>query len=319
LLLRKTKNQEGICFGRDEEYGSAEEEYGLAPILRFLQRHHRDQASITSYSDRSNITISPHVKVILEENSYAVSKLLGEEFYNEKSVLSSIVDDGEGVGGSVLSSEVLRFALECAAKNRETCFFNTLIEWSGGEDHDYFTGSLMDVMFDYIGDNCYRFREYMAVYMNEQNFDSLALVNCVLDVLPKKNRMYQWKSFWKYFQYDEWGEEDTVTVSSRHPVFTAIRIECQYEIISDIVQKDPSILESLENYESLPPFAIVAATRTYKDYIHPKNGYACSFKKYDNHVQDKKKQAIVCGTCTKQKSGVWNCEKCTKESMFVME
>ena len=284
VLLQHTKNdEEAISFRYDEN------EFGWAPINQFLQRY---QASITP---DNNVVISPHVKVILEESCYVVSQLLAKEFMSRKSVLSS-VEDGAGVG-----SLVLRFALECAAKNIEKCFNSKirLYDYDGG-CHIY--KSLLEIMIEYLGDdvdNRDLFHRYMKVYMTESNNDSISLVNCVLDSLPKQNNLHFWRMFWDIFEEDEWGGEDA-TASPRHPLFTAIRLECQYEIISDIFTKDPSILVSLDNYESLPPFAIVAATRSYKDYIHPKKGYCCSYKKRSN---SKPTQAIICGTCTEIGSG----------------
>jgi hypothetical protein len=283
-LLEHTKNtEEAICFGYDEN------EFGLAPINQFLQRY---QASITP---DNNVVISPHVKVILEESCYVVSHLLAQEFISGKSMLSSI-EDGGGVG-----SLVLRFALECAAKNTDKCFNSNikLYDYDGGCD---LYKSLLEIMLEYLEDdvdNRDLFHRYMKVYMTESNNDSISLVNCVLDSLPKQNNIYFWRMFWDIFEEDEWGEEDA-TASPRQPLFTAIRLECQYEIISDIVTKDPSILVALDNYESLPPFAIVAATRSYKDHIHPKKGYCCSYKKRRN---PKPTQAIICGTCTEIGSG----------------
>jgi hypothetical protein len=278
-LLQHTRNIEEAIF---LEYD--ENEFDLAPINQFLQRY---QAFITP---DNNDVISPHVKVILEESCYAVSQLLAQEFISKKSVLSSIEDGGE------VGSLVLRFALECAAKNTDKCFNSNihLYDYNGGCG---IYKSLLEIMLEYLGDdmdNRDLFHRYMKVYMTEPNNDSISLVNCVLDSLPKQNNFYSWRIFWGIFEEDEWGGEDA-TASPRHPVFTAIRLECQYEIISDIVTKDPSILVSLDNYESLPPFAIVAATRSYKDYIHPKKGYCCSYKKRSN---SKPTQAIICGTCT---------------------
>jgi hypothetical protein len=280
VLLQHTKNnEEAICFGEEDEFG-------LAPIRRFLQQH---QVSI---SPDNVVIISPHVKVILEENYYALSKLLAQEFMSKNSVLSSI-EDGGGVR-SLVCKEVIRFALECAGRNVDRCF-NSKIHYL--YDYDYLYKSLLEIMLEYLGDevdNRDLFHRYMRVYLSESNNDSISLVNCVLDSLPKQNNIYLWKKFWDIFEGDEWGGEDA-TATPRHPLFTAIRLECQYDIILDIVTKDPSILESLDNYESLPPFAIVAATRSYKHYIHPKKGYCCSYKRRTN---SKPRQAIICGTCT---------------------
>jgi hypothetical protein len=284
VLLRHTKkHEEGICFGY--------ENYAMCLIREFLKRQ------MVSLSPDNVVMISPHVKVILEENCYVVSTFLAEEYISEKSSVLSSIEDGGGVG-SLLCKEVLRFALECASRNINKCF-NSKIELYRENYDTLICISLLQAMLLWLRkvDNRDLFHRYMKVYMTESNDDSISLVNCVLDTLPKQNKMYYWGIFWNVFKDDDWGKEDATTSCSpspRHPLFTAIRLQCHSEIILDIITKDPSILDSLDSYESLPPFAIVAATRSYEDRIHPPKQGSNDLCLYRNQFYG---PAIICGTC----------------------
>ncbi|OEU08540.1 hypothetical protein FRACYDRAFT_249431 [Fragilariopsis cylindrus CCMP1102] len=290
ILLRHTKkHEEGICFGY--------ENYAMCLIREFLKQQmvslSRDNDNDDD-NDNYNVVISPHVKVILEENCYVVSTFLAQKYISEKSSVLSSMEDGGGIG-SLLCQEVLRFALECAARNRNKCFHSKIELYR--ENYDTLICiSLLQAMLLWLRkvDNRDLFHRYMNVYMNESNDDSMSLVNCVLDTLPRQNKMFYWGIFWNVFKDDDWEKEDATTSCSpspRHPLLTAIRLQCHSKIISDILTKDPSILDSLDNYDSLPPFAIVAATRSYEDRIHLKEGNFCLYR---NQFYG---QAIICGTC----------------------
>ena len=84
-----------------------------------------------------------------------------------------------------------------------------------------------------------------------------------------KNRP-RWNRFWEIFCDEEWewGEEEEIEKDGgsadqvdTHPLYTAIHLGYQLNsVITDIVKKDPRILETFDHQECLPPFALVTAT-----------------------------------------------------------
>ena len=289
LLLKSTENKKLICFGGDDhgdddheiiemidDYVSGEEYDGLYPVIRFLQRQDSDE------NNRAFLII-PQVKVILEESLYVVSKLLGEVYkHGVQHVLLS-----KGIGSAV-SEDVLRFAkIQFESNNTEEIFKSTCFTFSC-IDNRYDHCTLLGLMFKSLNeDNRGSFLWYMHMYMkNRSDHDDsiLSLVHSVLDdVLPtstitysSKNHLSYWTNFWSVFKNDEWKNDDSGSVSGQskdhqHPLLIAIRNEYQYEVIVDIANKDTTILESFDNHENLPPFALVAARRSYNNSNHANN------------------------------------------------
>ena len=283
LLLKSTENKKLICFGGDDhgdddheiiemidDYVSGEEYDGLYPVIRFLQRQDSDE------NNRAFLII-PQVKVILEESLYVVSKLLGEVYkHGLQHVLLS-----HGIGSAV-SEDVLRFAkIQFESKNTKEIFNSTFFVFSTTDNRDDHSNhcrmTLLGLMFKSLNeDNRGGFLWYMNIYMkNRSDHDDsiLSLVNSVLDDVlptstPSNNYLSYWTNFWSVFKDDEWKIDDNCSVTGQskdhqHPLLIAIRHEHKYEIIVDIVNKDPTILASFDNHENLPPFALVATRRSY--------------------------------------------------------
>ena len=295
LLLKSTEDEKLICFGGEVrvridglDYISEDEYDGLYPVIRFLQR--QETSTIMRFlqrqeSDENNkaFLIIPQVKVILEESLYVVSKLLGEVYkHGVQHVLLS-----KGIGSAV-SEDVLRFAkIQFESNNTEEIFKSTCFTFSC-IDNRYDHCTLLGLMFKSLNeDNRGSFLWYMHMYMkNRSDHDDsiLSLVHSVLDdVLPtstitysSKNHLSYWTNFWSVFKNDEWKNDDSGSVSGQskdhqHPLLIAIRNEYQYEVIVDIANKDTTILESFDNHENLPPFALVAARRSYNNSNHANN------------------------------------------------
>jgi hypothetical protein len=306
-----------ICFGSNAEYG-------LYPIIRLLKGKETSTESelssdpnLVSNEENDNVSIPANVKVILEESDYVSSKLLGESYKYRRNVLVS-----RGVN-SALAEEVLSFATLQLESKKTNKFFTSSIEITTRRSEGTRTiigrknTSLMTLMFGSLKNgNQKTFLTYMKMYMKNiestrDDYSFRSLVNCVLDnVLPKKNKLQHWNSLWKLFKDNDWSDEIIATDVDRnndlqhqqqqHPLLTAINHEYRCEIIVDIVKKDPTILESSGqgNPESLPPFALVAATRSQKDSVHPEKRHDCKIFK---RVHSKKKlmeQAIICCKCT---------------------
>ncbi|OEU07335.1 hypothetical protein FRACYDRAFT_251140 [Fragilariopsis cylindrus CCMP1102] len=314
LLLQKTRNSALICFGSNNDRVVVQ--YGLHPIIKLLQGKETSTESesstdlnLVSNDENNSILIPTNVKVILEESNYALSKLLGEYYKYGRNVLVS-----RGVN-SALAKKVISFAtLHLESKKTNKWFTSTFkINTLPGTNIDPENTNLMALMFNSLkNDNQKICLQYTKMYMKNiesthDDYSFRSLVNCILDkVLLKKNKLQYWNSFWKLFKDNDWSDEIIATDvdqnhhEQQHPLLTAINHEYRYEIIVDIVSKDPTILElsGQGNPESLPPFALVAATRSQKYSVHPEKNCDC---KLFRHVHSKKmlmEQALICCKCT---------------------
>jgi hypothetical protein len=216
--------------------------------------------------------------------------------------------------GSAVSEGVLRFArIQFESKNTEEIFNSTFFVFSTtDDDFDHCRTTMLGLMFDSLNeDNRDSLFWYMKMYMknkSEHNNDlSLPLVNSVLDDvlpiskpvswsygydIPSNNAFSYWTNFLSVFKNDEWKNDNNSSVSGQnkdhqHPLLIAIRrLEYQYEIIAD---------------ENLPPFALVAARRSYNNSNHTNcPGYHIYDFSGDEDKPVKKKEpkkAIVCGDC----------------------